>query len=104
MMDCKYYILNCKNEKEPVDPFEWSDTSCRGGDEWQVGKTKVDEYVISTVFVGEGCLHGLKPTVMFETTVYKGEIKLPEFIAEYDTWDEAKLGHLRIVDKIQVKR
>lgn len=98
-----YFVLNEDNEPVEVDIFEWSDFVA-DPDNTRVSKTKVDDYVISTDFVGRGDMWGDRPTEFFETTVYKDGIKYNEFTSDHSTWDEAKLGHLRIVDKVHVRK
>ena len=97
----KFFVLTHTKKVVPVDPFEWSDTYDRDTKGRQVGRTIIKGCVISTMFLGIGCMHGLKPTVMFETTVYRDDIKCDEFTSQHDTWDEAELGHLLVIDKVR---
>lgn len=98
-----YFVLDSDREPVKVDIFEWSDFGA-DPDNTRVSRTKVDGFTVSTVFVGRGDMWGDRPTEFFETTVYKNGIKHNEFTSDHSTWDEAKLGHLRVVDKIQVGR
>lgn len=98
----KYFVLTHDRKPIEVNIFEWSDFVANP-DNTRVSKNKVDNYIISTQFIGRGDMWGDRPTEFFETTVYKNGIKYNEFTTSHETWDEAKLGHLRIVDKIQVR-
>lgn len=91
----EYFVLDHNRRPIPVDPFEWSDTFCKDPEGRQLDKTEVDGYVIITVFLGFG-----DPTIMFETVVYKNDIKQVELTSDYLTWDDAFLGHSLTVDRV----
>lgn len=98
-----YFVLGDTDDHliYEVDIFEWS-CFVADPDNVLVDLTELGGFIVSTVFLGRGDMWGDRPTEFFETTVYKNGIKCNEFTSAHETWDQAKLGHLRIVDKIQV--
>lgn len=97
----KYLTLDENNEVVECDPFEWSDTFFKNPR--HVGRTDVGGYHVSTMFDGFGNMwDSTKHTIIFETTVYKDRIKYTEFTTEYDTWDEAEVGHAEVVNQVKL--
>jgi hypothetical protein len=73
-----------------------------------VEQTKIEGYMVSTVFLGlDHNFAGKGPPVLFETMVFRSEDwdekdpdkrQLPEQdMNRYATWDEAKKGHRRFI-------
>lgn len=67
-----------------------------------VGRDEVDGILVSTVFLGLdhslGFSGGRSP-VLFETMVFGGAHDQEQF--RYNTWDEARMGHVAIVETLR---
>lgn len=92
------YILNGHKAVACDDLMKWAkwyETVDR-----HVAKTDIsDEVNVSTVFLGLNHNYGDGEPVLFETMVFGGE--LDEEMERYSTWEEAKEGHKRWVDKFK---
>jgi hypothetical protein len=69
----------------------------------RVAQTTVDQYSVSTVFLGidHNWLES-GPPVLFETMVFtKQDDPLDLWLVRYCTWDEAEAGHAAVVYKLQ---
>lgn len=63
-----------------------------------VARTEVQDWVISTAFLGIDHSHGSGPPLYFETmSFHESE---DSDMARYSTWDEAKVGHAEIVARV----
>lgn len=92
------YILD-KNHYPIKEPdltkwAKWIETADR-----TVKKTKVGDVDVSTVFLGlDHNFMGGTP-LLFETMVFGG--KYNEEMERYSTWEEAEIGHEKMVDKVK---
>lgn len=106
-----HWILNENHEIVKATLMEWARWFEAPGNKI-VERTPLDDYVISTVFLGlDHRWGGNGPPILFETMVFltkdwnkikkgKRRQQLPDQEAErYCTWDEAKKGHRRFVWK-----
>lgn len=86
-----YYVLENKEVVAEFSYWEWAKwfelTSNR-----VVGQTYIGDTRVSTVFVG-------RDNLLFETMVFGGDLDKTE--KRYRTWDEAKAGHNKMVNKIK---
>lgn len=65
-----------------------------------VGKTVVDGYLVSTVFLEIDHNWGMGPPILFETMVFKDGLS-DLYCDRYVTWEEAEKGHEEVVKKIK---
>lgn len=90
-----HYILDGHTPVEEKDVVKWGiwfETADR-----KVKKTSIsDEVEVSTVFLGLD--HRLGSPLLFETLVFGGETDGD--MKRYSTWEEAEIGHDRIVQEI----
>jgi len=72
-------------------------------DERIVGRTDVDSYRVSTVFLGiDHNWYPTGPPVLFETMVFgEGALMSDLWTARYCTWEEAEAGHEAVVYKLK---
>lgn len=94
----KKYILDGHNpivENDLIKWAKWFEKADR-----HVAKDNVDNFSISTVFLGIDHSFGdeSKP-ILFETLVFGG--KLDGEMERYSTWEEAKKGHKEMVNKVK---
>src|SRR6267154_1437431 len=99
-----YYATLHEHKVVLTDDVEvWADAL--GNPERTLEQTKVNQYWISTVFLGLNHNHWFGgPPLWFETMVFEGEgeqIKSDRFCRRYTTWDEAMAGHKAIVEIIR---
>ena len=90
-----YYILDGHNTKK-VDVETWAKGLT---DNPRVAKTKIRNITISTVFLGLNHNWGDGDPLLFETMVFGG--KLDEEQDRYSTWEEAEVGHKKMVEKVK---
>lgn len=104
----RHYILNEKKEAVLSDLMTWAKSFERI--DRKVAHTKLKKVFISTVFLGlDHNFFEEGPPLIFETMVFKNEIKETEIGEElfefhddleqerYSTWDEAIAGHKKWV-------
>lgn len=66
----------------------------------QVARNVIDEFEISTIFIGiNHNLFGGAP-ILFETMIFKNNNSL-DFQERYDSWDKALEGHKKAVDWVK---
>lgn len=98
-----YAVLRGQEVIETDDIFEWS-RSFESFDRI-VEQTTVNQYWISTVFIGLYSTYRKGPPRWFETMVFEERegksIKSGRFERHYSTWVEAKLGHDAMVEIIR---
>ena len=100
----KYILINKIPIPEP-DIIKWSKWIESSWDKppgfgRRVAETSIGEIRVSTVFL---CIdHGFigSSPILFETLVFGGTID--GYMNRYYTWEEAKLGHRRIVRKVRL--
>jgi hypothetical protein len=68
-----------------------------------VGRTVVDDCVVSTVFLERDHNWGMGPPILFETMVFKGDLH-DSYCDRYVTWEEAEKGHEEVVEKVKEGR
>ncbi len=91
------YILEGKTAVQCPDLHQWA--SWMEKDKRRVGKTKVGETEISTVFLGlDHSFEDSPYTILFETLIFGG--KLNQQGERYSTWEEAEIGHEKWVVKV----
>jgi hypothetical protein len=74
---------------------EWVATADR-----KVALDVVNEAKISTVFLSlNHAFTDNDPPLLFETMVFGGEFD--QETERYSTWEEAEIGHIKMVDKVQ---
>ena len=96
-----FYKLNANMEAVRID-------DAHEGFEWKrnhpykaiVGKTHINGNCISTVFLVID--HGIEPDELelFETMIFGDDEKYSEYCERYATWNEAVVGHQRIVEAV----
>lgn len=92
-----YYILDENHVAIPTnDVNEWG--RCREGDR-HIGLTEMGDIRVSTVFLGLDHNWGNGPPLIFETMVFGG--LLDEEQDRYSTWDEAKIGHEAMCERVR---
>ena len=83
---------------------EWFKTADRN-----VARTTINQYLISTVFLGvDHNFYGGDP-LLFETMVFKiappndpqNDIAMDEYTRRYSTWIDAEIGHGEVVKQIR---
>ena len=87
------YILKGKNIEPIGNLIEWAkafEISNR-----RVARYEVNNFTISTVFLGIDHRFGEGPPLLFETMVFGGP--LDQEMDRYSTWNEAEVGHNEIV-------
>lgn len=97
-----YWYLNGHMPVSTDNPDLWAEQF--KGQNRSVAQTSVDEYHVSTVFLGiDHNWFQTGPPVLFETMVFsEGENDpLALWQARYCTWEEAEAGHQAIVYKLQ---
>ena len=96
----EHMVLDEDHNLVPADLFTWArffDES----DARRVGSDEVGEARVSTVFLGID--HGFGgPPLWFETMIFGGPHDNGTW--RYTTWDEAAVGHRRIVSALQEGR
>ena len=83
-----YYKLD---DKIPIrcNNIEWSNLFERSNR--IVAKTKKNDIVVSTVFLGIDHQYNNGPPILFETLIFGGEYNEDQW--RYSTWEEAEQGH-----------
>ncbi|MEM9885463.1 MAG: hypothetical protein AAF849_06190 [Bacteroidota bacterium] len=93
-----YYILKDKNPvacESIVEFAEWYKTPNRF-----LKKDKIEDYTISTIFLGIDHNHQDKgDPILFETLVTTDVFENKVEIDRYSTWEEAMNGHDRLLNK-----
>ena len=91
-----YFKLNGRIV-EPCNMRDWADSFSSRPD---VGLTMVGETKVSTIFLGlDHNFLNAGPPVLFETMVFGG--KYHNYMERYSTYEEAEVGHQRIVGMVQ---
>ncbi len=92
------YILRGKIpilEEDILVWAQWLETADRTVDRTKIG---TDE-VVSTVFLGLDHSFGSEVPILFETMVFGGDLDGEE--ERYSTWDEAEIGHNKMVNMVK---
>lgn len=87
-----YYFLNEDKTYRSCDVTEWSEQfegMCREGLR-HVADDIIDEFHVSTVWLGIDHNHFGGSPLLFETMIFKGDII---YCNRYTTWEEAQKGH-----------
>jgi len=96
-----YRVLDENHNVVPATMFEWA----MFFEERTVAKSDVAQYRISTVFLGLDHSHGVGPPLYFETmvfdTAYGSDSWREVDVERYETWEQARCGHLRFVEKFE---
>jgi hypothetical protein len=92
------YVLK-GHEAVPTEDYQswsqmFSDREAR-----RVGADKVGDADVSTVFLGMDHAWGDGPPLLFETMIFGGEAS--ELQWRWTTWEEAEVGHKRIVETLR---
>ncbi len=66
---------------------------------WRIGKDRIGESEVSTVWLGLNHNYGAGPPLIFETLVFGGE--LADEMDRYSTEREAQLGHKLMVQRVE---
>ena len=103
----RLYILKADIPVEIEDIDEWRtfmDSEDEDGNEYRVlGREKVGESFISTVFLGMDHSKSLNgPPLVFETKIFGGDYD--GIMERYHTFNEAMEGHKRIKKTLKVKK
>lgn len=91
-----YYLLNDDRTTKQAPMMAWArwfETADR-----VVEKTNIADVEVSTVFSGMNHQYGEGPPLLFETLVFGGE--QDGDVWHYSTWNEAKVGHGRVVASV----
>lgn len=96
------YTLDGHNPVPIEDTLEWARWFERSIDERRVSYTTIGDVRISTTFLGVD--HGTNDgaPILFETMIFGGPND--GFQRRYSTWDEAFMGHRRIVRNMYAGR
>ena len=92
----KWYILNEDHTTQAVsvnDYILWD--QIYGKTIKIVGKDKIKDCEVSTVFLGLDHNHGEGEPILFETMIFGGERDQDQW--RYKTWEEAVKGHSNVV-------
>src|SRR6266849_1553973 len=95
----KYYILKDKEIIEVNDPVEWAE--CCDTVDCQVGRDRIGDVEISTVFRGTAHSFESGKPLVFETMIFSS---LPEWngqISRYATYEEPEEGHKEMVKTVR---
>jgi hypothetical protein len=95
-----YYILDEKKDLIEVDLLTWGQWF-ENMDNRRVGSTYINDYHISTVFLGiNHSFHDKGEPLVYETMVFipKGD---DSYMRRYHTWNEAELGHMAACDWVR---
>ncbi len=90
-----YYFLNEDKTYRPCDVKEWSEQfeeMCRRGLR-HVADDMIDEFHVSTVWLGIDHNHFGGRPLLFETMIFKGDSGNDIYCNRYTTWEKAKEGH-----------
>jgi hypothetical protein len=92
-----YYILDEHKNVVPVDMDTWSKWYSKA--DRRVAHDHVNEYRVSTVFLGLDHNFGMQPRtpLIFETMVFSPDTRQERFARRYSTWDEAVAGHAEAI-------
>ena len=92
-----HYILDGREPKRCDNLLQWA--------RWMedhdrvVARTKIDEILVSTVFLGlDHNFDGGTP-ILFETMVFGGPLN--EHMVRYTGWKQALAGHQRVLEQVQ---
>lgn len=98
-MSPPYYILNGKEVEEAKTFMDWA--KWMDGADRHVGCTTENGVTVSTVFLGIDHNWGARSLgpVIFETMVFGGPLN--EEQERYSTWDDAKAGHDRWLQRVR---
>lgn len=102
------YILNDKGE--PViekDLLKWGKWFEGSGDKRKVASTTINDYFVSTVFLGLDYNWGDGEPLLYETMVFDNLPKRREAheeIVRYSTREQALKGHEEMVNKLIIKK
>ena len=101
MSSLLYWYLDGHTPVSTDDPVKWAETF--KSQDRRVAQTDVDQYSVSTVFLGID--HNWYPSgrpILFETMVFTDqEDPLDQWQARYCTWEEAEAGHEAVVYKLR---
>jgi len=92
-----FYILDGHDPIPAPDALAWGQWLESAYDARIVGKTRVGDRDVSTVFIGLDHQYGSGPPLLFETLVF------PECddCQRYSTWDQAVAGHDATVGRLR---
>ena len=91
----EYYILDGHKTKK-TDMETWA----KGFNEnRKVARNSIGDVTISTGFLGMNHNWEKGNPILFETMVFGG--KLDQEMDRYSTWEEAKIGHKTMVEKVK---
>ena len=94
-----FYILDENKNVIPATLFEWGEYLQNTHEERIVKKENIDDYVISTVFIGlNHSYSGIYPHI-FETMIFKNGESI--YCDRYSTWQEAEKGHLKATEGVR---
>lgn len=91
-----HYILE-GHEPKVVDLMTWARFFDNIEDR-RVAKTKINNVLVSTVFLGVDHSFGDGPPLLFETMVLGGPLDGEQ--DRYSTWDQAEAGHKAMVERV----
>lgn len=92
-----FYKLDENKNVVPSSLGEWANfiESKLPSNYWIVGKDIINEYLVSTVFIG--LCHNYNPhsniPIVFETIVFNDHHEI--YCDRYSTWKQAEQGHMR---------
>ena len=93
------YILKGKEPVLEPDLLRWAKSF--ESENRIVGKDEIGEIVVSTVFLGlDHRFFGDSKPLLFETMIFKKGQSL-DLCERYSTWDEAEIGHKKIVEQMK---
>jgi len=98
MRRVQYFTLNGKRPEACSSLLRWGawmQTADR-----RVALTKVDDFAVSTVFLGMDHGWNSKVPILFETMVFCADDG-GDRMQRYATWEEAEAGHARVVAEVR---
>ena len=96
-----YYHLNEDHTYQPCDALTW--VKQFQNENIHVGDDIINDFRVSTVWLGTNHNHSLGAPILFETMVFNTRINKysDEYCRRYTTWDEALEGHQKAIQWVK---
>lgn len=97
-----HFILDENNKVIPANLLEWAEFLEDAKDKRIVNKTKINDYEVSTVFIGFDYNSLSDKPHIFETMVFNKKDKpYTNYCDRYSTWKEAEEGHQKAIQWVK---